>query len=428
MKRDDTLVRRFLPCALWDLPGIQTWLNEQAQRGYVLDRWPGWTFIGWVRFRKDPEAARARYCLDPIGERIGEAELRDRAESYEEYGWHYAGKAGRLYAIYRCDDPDAEALYSDPESLAWAMKKQLRWARTGLLLALVWAAVLFRDVWPLLLRWPEELLLALILRADVLIPLYAAMLICVLDILVSSAAALLRIRRVRACLGRGEWPGSGPRRYPEPVRFLLVIGTLGLLILYLTYLGISGAQKAKALPGPEAWDFPHVTLAEVLPQDARLRLNNRHNSGLRRRSILAPRQYDVEESVTAFLEDGTQAEADLYQTHIQAVSPALARAVYRGQVEERRRSLEEYRVYWEENVAGIHSNFPNAYAFLREETLSRPGLEGLTRFQYRFSDEAALHTVYIGLAGERVFILHCVGAVGGGDALELLVRRLAEAA
>lgn len=427
MRQGAVYVKKLLPCALWDLPGLQSWLNERAQKGYALDRWPGWSFIGWVRFRKDPEAVHARYCLDPIGERIGEAELRDRAESYEAYGWRYVGKAGRLYAIYRCDDPDAEVLYSDPESLAWAMKKQLRWARTGLLLALVWAAVMFRDVWPLLLRWPEELLLALILRADILIPLYGAMLICVLDILVSSAAALLRIRRVRACLDRGEWPRSGPRHYPEPIRFLLVMGTVGVLALYLAYLGISGAQQASVLSGPEAWDFPHVTLAEILPQGTRLRPFNRRSGGTFRHSFLAPEQYDVEEGGTVFPEGEAQADARLYQEHIRAVSPAVARAVYRGQVAKRRRSMEEYRVYWEERVSGIHSNFPNAYAFLREETLSHPELEGLTRFVYQFSDKATPHAVYIGLAGERVFVLHCVGAVNGEDALELLAGHLAEA-
>lgn len=429
MRRDTVFVKKFLPYALWDMPGLQAWLNEQAQKGYALERWPGWSFIGRVHFRREADAVHTRYCLDPIGERIGEAELRDRAASYEEYGWHYAGKVGKLYAIYRCDDPNAEALYSDPESLAWAMKRQLRWAWVGLFLLFLWVAVIFRNEWRLLFRWPEEFLLELILRADVLIPLYAVMLVFVLDILLGAAAALLRIRRVRACLGRGEWPKAGPRRYPEPLRFLLVIGAAGVLILYLAYLGISGAQHTRVLPGPEAWDFPHVTLAEVLPKGAELRpFSHRemHSSDTFRHSLLAPEQYDVVEGGTALPEDGAQVETLLVQEHIRAASPALARAVYRGQAAAQRRSLEEYRVYWEENVAGIHSDCPSAYAFVREEPLSRPGLEGLTRFVYQFSKETRTHTVYIGLAGERVFVLHCSGAADGDDALELLVRRLGE--
>lgn len=115
MKRDDALIKKFVPCALWDFAGLQAWLNQQAQAGYALERWPGRSFIGRVCFRKDPAASRTRYCLDPIGERIGEAELQDRSANYLEYGWHYVGRIAKLYAIYRCDNPNVPELYSGPD-------------------------------------------------------------------------------------------------------------------------------------------------------------------------------------------------------------------------------------------------------------------------------------------------------------------------
>ena len=34
----------------WDFAGIEHWLNEQAQSGYLLNGWPGWSFIGRVPF------------------------------------------------------------------------------------------------------------------------------------------------------------------------------------------------------------------------------------------------------------------------------------------------------------------------------------------------------------------------------------------
>ena len=429
MKRDKNLVKKCLPCALWDFTGIQDWLNEQARAGYALEKWPGWSFMGWVVFRRDPEAVRTRYCLDPIGERLGEAELRDREEAYRSFGWRYAGKIGRLYAIYRCDAPRAQPLYSDPDSLYRASRKQMRWAWVGLIFWLAWAVMLFRDEWPLLLHWPAELLMELILRAEILIPLYGIMVFLAAHALACAVGVTLGLRRNRACLRRGQWPPAGPRRCPEFRYWLVTALVVGGGVLFLVWLGLSGAVRTQRLSGPEAWDFPHVTLEETLPAGSRLR---EYSDGALlhwdelRRSLLAPEQYDVAQGGMVCPEGGTPVESRLYQESVRTVSPALARAVYRGRVEAHRHALEEYRANWEENAATLHPDLPDAYGFVREEALSRPGLDGLTRFVYLFSDETAPNAVYIGLAGARVFVLNCSGAVDGEAALELLVRLLAE--
>ena len=429
MRRDKNLVKQCLPCALWDFTGIQDWLNEQARAGYALEKWPGWSFMGWVVFRRDPEAVRTRYCLDPIGERLGEAELRDREEAYRSFGWRYAGKIGRLYAIYRCDNPRAQPLYSDPDSLYRASRKQMRWAWVGLIFWLAWAVMLFRDEWPLLLHWPAELLMELILRAEILIPLYGIMVFLEAHSLIWAVGVTLGLRRNRACLHRGQWPPAGPRRCPEFRYWLVTALVVGGGVLFLVWLGLSGAVRTQRLSGPEAWDFPHVTLEETLPAGSRLR---EYSDGALlhwdklRRSLLAPEQYDVAQGGMVCPEGGAPVESRLYQESVRAVSPALARAVYRGRVEAHRHALEEYRANWEENAATLHPDLPDAYGFIREEALSRPGLDGLTRFVYLFSDETAPNAVYIGLAGARVFVLNCSGAVDGEAALELLVRRLTE--
>ena len=46
MKREEKRVKKLVPYGLWDFTGLQTWLNEQAQAGYALVKWPGWSFIG----------------------------------------------------------------------------------------------------------------------------------------------------------------------------------------------------------------------------------------------------------------------------------------------------------------------------------------------------------------------------------------------
>lgn len=431
MKRDDTLVKKFVPCALWDFAGLQDWLNEQALKGYALERWPKRSFIGRVYFRRDPAAARSRYCLDPIGERIGELELQDRAANYREFGWHYVGRIGKLYAIYRCDDPDAQDLYTDPESLAWAMKKQMRCAVIEMILWVLWFVVLFRQEVPLLLRWPEELLMELIFRAEILIPLYGIMLILALHAVSNGIGTFLGIRRTRACLSRGEWPTPKSRRYQEFAGFLLSSVSVSALVLFLVYLGVSGVLHSKTLSGPEDWNFPHVTLEETLPAGVNLRTYSDKeilHSDTFDHSLLAPEQYDVAQGGMVTLADGTEMDSRLYQESIRAASPALAQAVYRGRVTAHRHSLESYRINREENTSTLHPNLPNAYDYTQEEELTYPGLDGLTRFVYQFSDETHPNVVYIGLAGDRVFVLNCEGAVNGDTALALLVQRLGEEA
>lgn len=419
-------VKKCVPYALWDKTGLEQWLDGMAAKGYALEQWPGFSFIGRVKFQQDTGAIHSRYRLDPIGERIGELELRDRAASYREFGWHFVGKIGKLYAIYRCDDPEVPELYSDPESMAWAMKKQLRLAWVSVILWMIWTAVLFRNDWPLLLHWPSELLMNLILQAEILIPLYVIMLIYVFDALSGGIGTFLGIRRVRAYLRRGEWPPAGRRRYPEFFRFLAVSVSTGLLILFLVYLAVSGVRHTIVLQGQEEWNFPHITVEEVLPEGTALWAYSSQemlHSDTFDRSILAPEQYDVAQGGMAITADGARKETRLSQEYIRAAA-SLARAIYQGRVEAQRHSLEDYRKNWEENTSLLHANLPNAYSFLEEEPLSSPTLDSLTRFVYQFSDETSPRTVYIGLVQDQIFVLRCSGAVEPERALELISQRL----
>lgn len=429
MKREEKRVKKLVPYGLWDFTGLQTWLNEQAQAGYALVKWPGWSFIGLAYFKKDPSAVHARYRLDPMQERLGVVELKKREEGYQALGWNYVGQINQLYAIYRCDDPEAPELYNDADSLCWAMKKQVRWAWISLPILLVWAAVLFWDEWPQLLNGPMEFVMRLILHSDVLIPIYATMLTLVLNVVIQGWRTSRGIRRVQASFRRGEWPPAGSRRYPELCHNLISLFSLAAFVLFAIFLILSGAQRTQYLSGPEEWDFPHVTLQEVLPAGAALReygptelLRNDTFD----HSLLAPQQYDVAQGGMVRVNDGPKQDTRLYQEWVQTRSPSLAQAVYQGQVAARRRSLELYRLNWEKNASTLHPDLQKAYVFLAEEELPYPGLDGLTRFTCQYSNQTAASTVYIGWADNRVFVLHCSGALDSETALTLLTQRLAE--
>lgn len=429
MKREEKRVKKLVPYGLWDFTGLQTWLNQQAQAGYALEKWPGWSFIGIAYFKKDPSAVHARYRLDPMQERLGVVELKKREEGYQALGWNYVGQINQLYAIYRCDDPQAPELYNDADSLSWAMKKQVRWAWISLPILLLWAAVLFWDEWPQLLNGPMEFVMRLILHADVLIPIYATMLILCLNVIIQGWRTSRGIRRVQASFRRGEWPPAGSRRYPEFCHNLISLFSLAAFVLFAIFLILSGAQRVHYLSGPEEWDFPHVTLQEVLPAGATLREygpTDLLRNDTFDHSLLAPQQYDVAQGGMVRVNDGPQQDTRLYQESVQTLSPFLAQAVYRGQVAARRRALEKYRSNWEKNTSTLHPDLPDAYDSILEEELFIPDLDGLTRFTYQYSNETTPNMVYIGWVDNRVFVLNCSGAVDSETALTLLTQRLAE--
>lgn len=429
MKREEKRVKKLVPYGLWDFTGLQTWLNQQAQAGYALEKWPGWSFIGIAYFKKDPSAVHARYRLDPMQERLGVVELKKREEGYKALGWNYVGQINRLYAIYRCDDPEAPELYNDADSLCWAMKKQVRWAWISLPILLVWGAVLFWDEWPQLLNGPMEFVMRLILHADVLIPIYAMMLILCLNVIIQGWRTSRGIRRVQACFRRGEWPTAGPRRYPELCHNLISFFSLAVFVLFAIFLILSGAQRTQYLSGPEEWNFPHVTLQEVLPAGATLREygpTDLLRNDTFDHSLLAPQQYDVAQGGMVRVNDGPQQDTRLYQESVQTLSPSLAQAVYQGRVAAHRRALEKYRSNWEKNTSTLHPDLPDAYDSILEEELFIPDLDGLTRFTYQYSNETTPNMVYIGWVDKRVFVLNCSGAVDSETALTLLTQRLAE--
>ena len=60
-------VTKCVPYALWDKTGLEQWLDGMAAEGYALEQWPGFSFVGRVKFRKDEKVTHSRYRLDPIG-------------------------------------------------------------------------------------------------------------------------------------------------------------------------------------------------------------------------------------------------------------------------------------------------------------------------------------------------------------------------
>lgn len=141
-------IRKILPLSLYDIPGMESWLEEQANAGLFpvfLD--------GWATF-EPTGIPGTRFRLEPWG-KMGAEPTEEQLELYRQAGWEYALTVGRAYFLFYATDPDAVELYSDyqsrGESLERLEKRVRRHWRTGTMLwlafgsLLVWALFFFRS-------------------------------------------------------------------------------------------------------------------------------------------------------------------------------------------------------------------------------------------------------------------------------------------
>lgn len=418
------VIKKWLPCSMWDFTGLQDWINEQAAAGYALMAWPGVWDIGRISFQEDPTARTARYRLEPIDDRIWEQE---RNELYAQSSWTFITKIHKLYAVYRCDDPEVPELYADPETLSLTFKKLIKRQWIDMIFAFLLVGYWMRDVIVDLFTAPALIPLQLILSTEILLPLYLIMIVGISAFLIRTIQRLIRLRRLRKQLALGVLPKAGKRRYQEICDNWSAL-VMFLCAVYLVVLGISGDMHTQYLESREEWDFPHVALEELVSENTELRMYNDQEllfSDKFKHSALVPEQYETAQGAMATLIDGTELEYRLYIDYFRTESPAVAEFVYCGKIAERQRELEEYRKNWEENASTLHINEPNAYDYVRQEALDDSVLDDLYVFTYQFSDREHPNVHYVGRYNEQVFTMMCTGGIDGEAALEILTQRLA---
>lgn len=96
------------PANAYDVAANETWLEDMARQGYRLIRMTGWSGV----FEKT-EPFTCRYRMQPLPkkEKVPAAEV---LEAYRELGWEYAGTIPGTFHVWRCEDPAAAELDTDP--------------------------------------------------------------------------------------------------------------------------------------------------------------------------------------------------------------------------------------------------------------------------------------------------------------------------
>lgn len=116
-------IYRIPPCPRFDIAGTESWLEDMAARGFILDKD---SFLFDIATFELGEPQSIRYRLEPTGTNGGilSPDFDPKADAVtlnQEMGWEYRGRRGQFH-IYACSDPTAPELHTDPRIQAIAMK------------------------------------------------------------------------------------------------------------------------------------------------------------------------------------------------------------------------------------------------------------------------------------------------------------------
>ena len=132
---------KLMPMNIYDVAAQQARMEDQAARGWFAVSVPGIFFLA-VFEKGEPKAVRYRLEPAPVKESCPDPE---RLAAYQSMGWEYVDTSGKSMYLWRCDDPDAPELHTDPETEAQAYDRLFRrqqkvtqfWAAVTALLAVL---------------------------------------------------------------------------------------------------------------------------------------------------------------------------------------------------------------------------------------------------------------------------------------------------
>ena len=256
---------RICPCSPMDVEGIQSWLEELARDGLVLET--DGSFCGIFTFRKET-AKTIRYRLTPVQKKQGFWEdSQDPSEEEMEYsaqcGWEYVVRWGSFH-IYRADNPNARPLHTDPAVQAMAIDTLRKQQRHLFISELIY--------WTILILLRSNGRLSLFLTAAVTGPVHVIGLIgAVLWAAGTILIRLIRLSRYRKRILQGdrlETPRNWKKAAPKVLCTRLLPWILAAMILIP--LGVELKQVSDRVPLKElGTELPFATMTDIFP-DAQL--------------------------------------------------------------------------------------------------------------------------------------------------------------
>lgn len=251
---------RLPPCPAYDIPAMESWLEDMAARGLHLA--PDGFFGGFVSFEEGPPR-REKFRLEATATNKGlfseeyDPET-DAVEMHRQMGWVYRARRDQFH-IYSAADPNAPELNTDPQVQAITMAALTKYLwkslRSTLILVVLYALLYFGDAIVTgsiyLGTWRVALLAGLLLWA-----------------LVRQMRALVVLTRFRRQLQNGEPLPHRSDYRSRDLRYLLssaarkVLWAVLAVSLVAYLLPIMTEEPYVALDDKS---FPFATLEDIYP-------------------------------------------------------------------------------------------------------------------------------------------------------------------
>ncbi len=334
---------RIPPCAEYDIPGTQAWLEDMAAQGLHLTK-DGF-FLGLACFEEGP-LREERFRLEATATSSSlfsdQYTPTPKAEALSaELGWTYRARRGQFH-IYSCPDPQAPELNTDPQIQAMTLEALGKYLRKAFLDSLI-AMLLHTMLW---------LSHALISLAVVLgtVPVVTA-LVLLGWWMVRNVLLLVRLSKLRKQLQSGI-PLENRSDY-RPRRYRHLVGKTARVVLEIYVLCVFLGAWSQNLTGEKdvklqeyEGSFPFATIQDYYPEATVQTVNFLNGSEFKTWSTgISPENYDYRQYAEVTREGQTTSMV-LYTDYFQTCHEFVAAGLVWELAFQVRGSLGERLVNW----------------------------------------------------------------------------------
>ena len=280
---------RIPPCPAYDIPGMESWLEDLAAKGLHLSK-DG--FFGILTSFEEGPPKKERFRLEPTDRKGGlfseEYDPEDeQLQLLHQMGWTYRARRGQFH-IYSSDDPGAPELNTDPQVQAVTMSALTQFLRKKVTNAL------FTTLLYLILYFGDILISSTLLLGTPLVLLFAGLMLWDLGCSLKALFVLVRwrnqLRRGQPLPHRSDYRRSG-WRYLTTEFLRKTLWIVFFLCAAWRVLSIEVDEPYEKIADQH---FPFYTVADYYP-GAEIRRTESISEFYTWEDLLSPENYDFRE-------------------------------------------------------------------------------------------------------------------------------------
>lgn len=280
---------RIPPCPAYDIPGMESWLEDLAAKGLHLSK-DG--FFGILTSFEEGPPKKERFRLEPTDRKGGlfseEYDPEDeQLQLLHQMGWTYRARRGQFH-IYSSDDPGAPELNTDPQVQAVTMSALTQFLRKKVTNAL------FTTLLYLILYFGDILISSTLLLGTPLVLLFAGLMLWDLGCSLKALMVLVRwrnqLRQGQPLPHRSDYRRSG-WRYLTTEFLRKTLWIVFFLCAAWRVLSIEVDEPYEKIADQH---FPFYTVADYYP-GAEIKRTESISEFYTWEDLLSPENYDFRE-------------------------------------------------------------------------------------------------------------------------------------